>query len=199
MDTLSDRVAYYDKWGFTKDFGGYGYLCYPPGNGLGYCQIRCDSTVSAAATQVKANVPYPDPLVPGKVNELDYTFNTDARCGGANMLGYKCGASANNGTVSTTIQPERQRVCLRECTAFAPLNQSSAVCSFPLNLKADATSGKPNTAFVLSAGLPALSAVNGQMCSNTSLAAAGVTATVPACNWNPDFEPRNPDVWPGAR
>ncbi|MFZ5896659.1 MAG: hypothetical protein ACOY0T_36725 [Myxococcota bacterium] len=199
VDTLTARVAYYDGWGFTKDLGGYGYLCHPPNAALGYCQIRCDSTASASATQVKAKVPVRDALVPGKINEIEWTFNTDARCGGANMLGYKCGHSANNGTVSTTILPERQRVCLRDCATFVPLNQSSAVCDFPLNLKADASSGKPNTAFKLGGGLPAMSAVTGQMCSAVSLANAGVTATVPACNWNPDFEPRDPNVWPGAR
>ncbi|MGC4094174.1 MAG: hypothetical protein QM756_40935 [Polyangiaceae bacterium] len=203
VDTATARAKYYDDWGFTKDFNGYGYSCFPGNAGLGYCQIRCDSTVSAAATMVKATLKVPNALSPGVVDDVEYTFPTDARCGGANMLGYKCGHATNNGTVNALILPERGRVCLRECQAFVPLNQSNALCSFPFNVKADTTTGNPYTLFSLGGGVPPLPGLTGQTCTNFALSVQNqtttVSSTVNACNWNPDFEPRSQEVWPVAR
>jgi hypothetical protein len=188
VNTLTARVAYYDGLGFTTDFNGYGYLCYPMSGG-GYCQIRCDLGASATNTQVMTTLSVTGGLDPTKSNDVAYTFNTEARCGGTNMLGYRC--------LPTTVQPDRQRVCLRECKTTDTLNTNQALCDFPINIKPDA-SGNPSTAFSFGEGLQPKSAVVGEICSvTTPPAVSGLTKTVTACTWNPDFEPRDPTVWPG--
>ncbi len=189
VDTLTARVATYDALGFTSDYGGYGYLCYPL-TGTGYCSIRCDAGASSTNTMVKTQLSVVNGADPSKSDSVDYTFNTEARCGGTNMLGYRC--------LPTSVQADRQRVCLRECKSADTLNTNRAVCDYPINIKPDA-SGNPSTAYSLGAGLPAKTAVVGEVCSTiTPPSVSGATATaVQACSFNPDFEPRDPNVWPG--
>jgi hypothetical protein len=188
-DNLTARVAYYDGLGFTTDLAGYGYLCYPQ-NGTGYCAIRCDSVASSTNVTVKTQLPVPDGMDASKINATDYTFNTEARCGGPNMLGYRC--------LPTSVLPERQRVCLRECKLADTQFFNRALCDYPLNIKPD-TMGGTSTAYSLGEGLPARTAVVGQTCTSiVPFAVSGVTASaVVTCSWNPDFEPRDPNVWPG--
>jgi hypothetical protein len=192
-DQLSDRVAYYDGWGFKNDLSGYGYMCHPQSGG-GFCQIRCDALASSTVTQVATELPVVDAA--GSVSQVKYTFNADSRCGGANMLGYRC--------LPTTIQPDRQRVCARECNTgniVSPPAVNRALCDFPLNLK-PAADGSPSTAFSLSEGLPPVTSIARQSCSVTPLAfplqtSTGVTTTITSCAWNPDLEPGDPAIWPG--
>ncbi|HWA75565.1 MAG TPA: hypothetical protein VG937_24690 [Polyangiaceae bacterium] len=202
LQKATDKAAYYDKLGFTKDLNGWGYSCYPGGVGVGtgpgFCAIRCDSTTSGTVTEVKTQI-----TVPGQAAPVDYTFRGEARCGGVNMLGYRCLPS---GTI-----PERQRVCVRECNRQAntsatyyvddpapTLAFNRALCDFPLNLKPDA-SGNPSTAFALSGDLPAMTAVLGQECNSASLSVSGASSTtVRSCGWNTDFVPRDPNAWPGT-
>jgi hypothetical protein len=188
-DNLTARVAYYDGLGFTADLAGYGYLCYPQ-NGTGYCAIRCDSVASSTNVTVKTQLPVADGMDASKINATDYTFNTEARCGGTNMLGYRC--------LPTTVLPERQRVCLRECKLADTQFFNRALCDYPLNIKPDAMGGT-STAYSLGEGLPARTTVTGQTCTSiVPFAVSGVTASaVVTCSWNPDFEPRDPNVWPG--
>lgn len=188
-DALTARVAYYEKLGFATDLGGYGYLCYPFG-GPGYCQIRCDSGASATNVTVKSSLPVVDGKDPTVTNPTDYTYNTEARCGGPNMQGYRC--------LPTSVQPERGRVCLRECKLADTQNFNRALCDSPLNIKPDA-SGNPSTAFALGGGLAPRTTITGQLCTSIAPPANnGVTASsVVTCGWNPDFEPRDPNVWPG--
>ena len=192
-DQLSERVGYYDARGFTTDLSGYGYMCHPQGGG-GFCQIRCDALASGTSTPVATELSVVDGA--GNVSSQKYTFNTDARCGGANMLGYRCSP--------TTIQPDRQRVCMRECNTgniVNPPNVNRALCDFPINVKADAD-GNATTAFSMSVGLPPVTMIARQSCSVTPLAfplatATGVTSSITACAWNPDIEPGDPLIWPG--
>jgi hypothetical protein len=192
-DQLSDRVAYYDGWGFKNDLSGYGYMCHPQSGG-GFCQIRCDALASSTVTQVATELPVVDAA--GNVSQVKYTFNADSRCGGANMLGYRC--------LPTTIQPDRQRVCARECNTgniVSPPAVNRALCDFPLNVK-PAADGSPSTAFSLSEGLPPVTSIARQSCSVTPLAfplqtSTGVTTTITSCAWNPDLEPGDPAIWPG--
>jgi len=193
VNTQTARAAYYDSFGLTKDLGGYGYLCYPYAGtaaGGGYCQIRCDSGASGTNVTVKTQLAVVDGKDPSVTNMVDYTYNTEVRCGAANMLGYRC--------LPTSQLPERGRVCLRECKLADTQSFNRALCDSPLNIKPD-TSGNPSTAFMLGAGLPAKSAITQQVCSSiVAPAVNGVTASaVVACSWNPDFEPRDPSVWPG--
>jgi hypothetical protein len=192
-DQLNQRVANYDALGFTTDLGGYGYMCHPQ-NGGGFCQIRCDSAGTNTAATVMTELPVVDSA--GNVTPYKYTFNTESRCGGANMLGYRC--------LPATVQPDRQRVCMRECNTMNivnPPNVNRALCDFPLNLKPDAD-GNATTAFSFSEGLPPVSMIARQSCSVTPLAfplatATGITSSITACSWNPDLEPGDPAVWPG--
>jgi hypothetical protein len=106
------------------------------------------------------------------------------------MLGYKC--------YPTSQQPERQRVCLRECKVADTLNYNRALCDAPINIKPD-MSGNSSTAVILGAGLAARTAISGQSCS--SITPPSVNSVAPSavvtCSWNPDFEPRDPNVWAG--
>ncbi len=189
VDTLTARVAYYDGLGFTSDYGGYGYLCYPQ-NGTGYCQIRCDASASSTNVTVKTQLPVVDGRDPTMTDEVDYSFATEARCGGTNMLGYKC--------LPTSVLPDRQRVCLRACVSADPQNLNRALCDYPINLKPD-TMGKPSTAYSLGTGLSPRTQVLGEVCASiVPFTVSGVAASaVQACNWNPDFDPRDPNLWPG--
>ena len=194
VNTQTARAGYYDSFGLTKDLGGYGYLCYPYSGtaaGGGYCQIRCDSGASGTNVTVKSQLTVVNGRDPTLSDNVDYTYNTEVRCGGANMLGYRC--------LPTSQLPERGRVCLRECKLADTQSFNRALCDSPLNIKPDATSGALSTALVLGGGLPAKTAITQQVCSSiVAPAVNGVTASaVVACSWNPDFEPRDPNVWPG--
>jgi hypothetical protein len=183
LNAAKARVAYYDGLGYTTDYAGYGYFCYPPLLGTtnpptlgGFCHIRCDSGASSTApakVTVDFDVGGPAPF--------SNTFEGEARCGGLNLLGYKC-------LPTTAGYPERQRVCQRVCNVRNTLAQNAAICDYPLNQKPDAN-GNPSTSFSFSDGQPARAAVTGQMCF-------GVTSTA-TCNWNAEFEPRDPVEWTG--
>ena len=171
-------------FGYTTDFAGYGYFCYPPVLGTsnpptlgGFCHIRCDSGASATASSVNV------PLLDGDPGAFTNAFAGEARCGGLNMLGYKC-------LPTTAGYPERERVCMRVCNVRNTVKQSAALCDYQLNQTPDAK-GNPSTSFSFSNGQPARFAVVGQSCT----AVAGVT--VNTCNWTPDFEPRDPVEWTG--
>jgi hypothetical protein len=180
LSAANAKAAYYDGFGYTTDFGGYGYFCYPPVLGTsnpptlgGFCHIRCDAGASATASSVSVD------LLPGDPGEFTNVFAGEARCGGLNMLGYKC-------LPTTAGYPDRERVCMRVCNNRNTLKQSAALCSYPLNQTPDAN-GDPNTSFSFSNGQPARAAIVGQACT-----AVSSTAT---CNWTPDFEPRDPAEW----
>jgi hypothetical protein len=194
VDRARQAVEYYDALGFTTDLGGYGYGCHPQ-NG-GFCQIRCDAAASSTNAPVDTEIPVANGTNPDEATATEYRFNTEARCGGRNMLGYRC--------LPTSVQPDRQRFCLRECvvggTAAVPgLNLPAlnrAVCDYPLNEVED-DSGNPNTARSLGEGLPPTTALLGQTCSVTPVTFGGASTNVTGCNWNPDFEPRDPELFPG--
>jgi hypothetical protein len=178
LNALNARVATYDALGYTTDFAGYGYFCYPPVLGTsnpptlgGFCHIRCDSGASATASMVTVDLP-----VPGSAT-FQNVFAGEARCGGLNLLGYRC---------LPTSSAERQRVCMRSCNTRNTTAQSAAVCDYQLNQKAD-MAGNPVTGFSFSNGQPVRTAIVGQMCSP-------VAST---CNWNAEFEPRDPAEWTG--
>jgi hypothetical protein len=196
-----NRAAYYSEFGMTKDLNGWGYSCYPggagPGTGPGFCQIRCDSMASGTVTEQKVQI-----SVEGQT-PIDYAFRTEPRCGGLNMLGFRC--------LPTGTLPPRQRVCLRECNRQANTSAATyvadpaptqafnrALCDFPLNLNADVATGQPSTAFSLSSDLLPKTAILGQECVTSSLSVSGSSATtVRACGLNVDFAPLDPATWPG--
>src|SRR4029079_330724 len=108
VTTQTARVAMYDPLGYTSDFAGFGYFCYPPQIGTtlpptlgGICHIRCDGGASATASMVTVDLP----LSTG--GTYSSVFAGEARCGGLNLLGYKC--------LPTTQTDPRQRVCMRSC------------------------------------------------------------------------------------
>lgn len=196
-DRAGARVEYYDRLGFTTDLNGWGYLCYPGftsnGFGTGFCAIRCDATANGTVTEVETEIDVNGTKVP-------YTFRTEPRCGGTNMLGYRCLPS---GTV-----PERQRVCVRECNRQAstmaayfvddpaPTNAfNTALCNFPFNIAGANMTPMP---IKPSDDLREMKAITGQECLAASLSVSALNSTtVRACTWNPDMVPRNPDIWPG--
>jgi hypothetical protein len=193
LNGLTTRVAAYDALGYTTDFAGFGYFCYPPLLGTsnpptlgGFCHIRCDSGASSTASMVNVD------LLPGDPQAFQNAFAGEARCGGLNMLGYKCLP-----TTQTDRPTDRQRVCLRSCNVRNTDRQNEAICEYPFNQKADGAN--PNTSYSLSNGQPARAAIVGQGCFSVSSTAANgsATATTAACNWIPDFEPRNPAEWTG--
>ena len=108
VTTLTARVATYDALGYTTDFAGFGYFCYPPQLGTsipptlgGFCHIRCDGGASATASMVTVDLPV------STGGTFQSVFAGEARCGGLNLLGYKC--------LPTTQADPRQRVCVRSC------------------------------------------------------------------------------------
>jgi hypothetical protein len=202
---LRTRVASYEAVGFTGDYAGYGYFCFPgvagtsgpagTANGVGSCQIRCNSGGSASATMVTGSIT-------ANGQDTAYTFNTDARCGGANMLGYRCLPAPPSATsTSENTVPPRQRLCLRECQRTADPASTrdfdSALCEFPFTTTPDAQ-GNPNKAFSLSGDLPPMTQLIGQTCVSQTESNIGVTTgSFRICAWNPDFTPRDPAIWPG--
>ncbi len=182
LNAAKAKSAYYDALGYTTDLAGFGYFCYPPVLGTsnpatlgGFCHIRCDSGASSTAP-AKVTVDFDLGGPP-----FSNTYEGEARCGGLNLLGYKC-------LPTTAGYPERQRVCMRVCNVRNTIAQNVALCDYQVNQKADAA-GNPSTSFSFSDGQPARSAVTGQICS-------GVTSTA-TCNWSAEFEPRDPAEWTG--
>jgi len=191
VTTQTARVAMYDALGYTTDFSGFGYFCYPPQLGTsipptlaGFCHIRCDGGASATASMATVDLP----LSTG--GTFQSVFAGEARCGGLNLLGYKC--------LPTTQADPRQRVCLRSCNFRNTNAQNEAICDYQLNQKPD-MSGGPVTGFSFSAGQPVRTAITTQMCTavvSTSTTTTSTTTTS-ACNWNAEFEPRDPAEWGG--
>jgi hypothetical protein len=160
------KAKWYADRGYDKDYSGRGYSCHP--NTGGYCYARCDSgSSSATAAAVTKMLMVPDPNKVGVVREQPTTFASETRCGGLELLGYKC---LNN-------RPAKQRVCLRECTTRQTVQYNNELCKFPLN---------ETKAYPFSEGQRAVDVLEGQSC----VALGNATA----CQWNPDFEPRHPGL-----
>ena len=110
---------------------GQGYYCQPNTSTGGYCYVRCDNGAGAgtspAAAKLKKMISVEaDPRRPGSAAaSIEATFGFDARCGGLEMLGYKC--------LPGSGRPNRQRVCLRECTTRDTEGFNKALCEYPLN------------------------------------------------------------------
>jgi len=191
VTTQTARVAMYDALGYTTDFAGFGYFCYPPQIGTtipptlgGFCHIRCDGGASATASMVTVDLP----LSTG--GTFSSVFAGEARCGGLNLLGYKC--------LPTTQSDPRQRVCMRSCNFRNTTAQNVAICDYQLNQKPD-MSGGPVTGFSFSDGQPIRTAITGQMCASIVSTASTTTSTTTTntCSWNQEFEPRDPAEWGG--
>jgi hypothetical protein len=174
--TRQDNVTKYKKWGFNTDLGGMGYTCQPATGG--YCYARCDGAASAGSGSWTTKIDVPDPRDPSKkrMRQEDHTFVTDNRCGGDNLMGYQCLAGTGRG--------DKQRVCLRGCNTQNTIGHNQVACDYELNR----VDGGGVKAFMMSSRAPEMPVHQGQQC----FAAAGVTG----CQWNPDFEPRNPKYWP---
>jgi len=179
MKKVTDATTkrdYYASRGFLKDLTGLGYVCQPATGG--YCYIRCDGGATPTANTPTFKVPLavPNPRDNGRTNKSeDHSFVTDSRCGAENMIGYKCMPVGGS---------SKRNVCLRECSTQNTDGHNRLACNFPLNLQGNGE-GKP---FTMSTGQGEAAAHTGQQCYTS----AGVTA----CQWNPDFEPRNPNIWP---
>jgi hypothetical protein len=192
-NTAKARADSYAAKGYTTDLAPQGYACQPPAGTAnvygGYCYIRCDGAASAGSipagdpTKNKRMLQVTDARVLNKVNDTEYTFGYDTKCGGANLLGYRCLPSSG--------RSEKLRVCVRECSTRNTENLNAAICNYQLNDGQEKTgmgAGVP-TEYPFSEGQPATNNFPGQSCNNLG----GVTA----CTWNPDFEPRNPEaMWP---
>lgn len=166
-----DKANWYASLGYDKDYTGRGYSCHPPTGG--YCYTRCDGGAAAGSVaQVKKMLVVNDPLRPGVTREQPATFTNDARCGGLELLGYRC----------LSNRPNKQRVCLRECTTRDTQQFNDALCNYQLN-ESDNGNAK---AYPFSGGQRAVGVMEGQSC----VALANATA----CQWNPDFEPRDPNL-----
>jgi hypothetical protein len=174
----SDR---YKNLGYPTDLSGRGYACQPNTSTGGYCYIRCDGgagagTVPAATTpdgmKLKAMLEVSDPRRPGAPRLEETTFGWDTRCGGLELLGYKC--------LPGSGRPNKQRVCVRECTTRSTEAYNKSLCEF--YVKAEGLTSGMATFSGIQVPVENLS---GQTCNNL----AGVTA----CTWNPDFEPRDPN------
>jgi hypothetical protein len=176
VDDATAKRAYYAQWGFTSDFSGFGYQCHPQTGG--YCYMRCDGGAMATPTTTHTiSLAVPNPRDPsGKSTKAeDHDFVTDPRCGGENLIGYRCMPVGGS---------NKRNVCLRECSTQNTDGHNRLACDHPLNLQAYGE----GRALEISIGAPALSAFKGQQCLTTT----GVTG----CQWNSDFEPRNPNIWP---
>lgn len=170
--------------GYPADLSGKGYYCQPTTSTGGYCYVRCDGGGSAGtapsgmdAVKLKKMLDVEaDPRRPqAGTRQVEATFGFDARCGGLELLGYKC--------LPGSGRPNRQRVCMRECTTRDTEGFNKALCSYFINDK-PATPEVTQEKWRFSAGQLEVDKLDGQSCSNLS----GITA----CMWNPDFEPRDP-------
>jgi hypothetical protein len=177
-----------DRWiglGYPSDLSGKGYYCQPNTSTGGYCYVRCDNgagagTAPAAAKLKKMLTVAADPRNPGLGSrDIEATFGFDNRCGGLEMLGYKC-------LPGGTGRPNRQRVCLRECTTRDTEGFNKALCEYFINDAPNSPDDKLTEAWSMSTGQPPVAQLKGQTCNNL----AGITA----CMWNPDFEPRLPET-----
>jgi len=197
-NTAQARSDMYKAKGYGTDLAPQGYACQPPAGTAnvygGYCYLRCDGAAGAGTvaandpnrvdnTTVKRMLEVADPRVINKLNMQEVRFGFDTKCGGQNMLGYKC--------LPASGRAEKQRVCVRECSTRNTENVNAALCGYALNDGLEKTgmgAGQP-TEYPFSEGQPATNNFPGQTCNNLG----GVTA----CTWNPDFEPRSPtSVWP---
>jgi hypothetical protein len=171
--------------GYPADLSGRGYACQPNTSTGGYCYVRCDGGAAAgtapAATRLKKMITVEaDPRRPSSgARDIETTFGFDARCGGLEQLGYKCLPGSN--------RPNRQRVCLRECTLRDTEGFNGALCNYPINdADQNMNPDKLGLEWRMSTGQVPVFELRGQTCNNL--------ANVTACMWNPDFEPRNPDT-----
>jgi hypothetical protein len=189
-NTAQARSDSYKAKGYMTDLAPQGYACQPPAGTAnvygGYCYIRCDGAAGAGAvpasdtTKNARMLDVADARVLSKTNPTMYTFGFDSKCGGSNMLGYRCLPSSG--------RAEKQRVCVRECSTRNTENLNAAICNYPLNDGQEKMGGTPSE-YPFSEGQPPTNAFPGQTCNNLG----GVTA----CSWNPDFEPRSPgSMWP---
>jgi hypothetical protein len=167
------KLAYYKQWGYDSDYSGRGYSCHPATGG--YCYIRCDGGASdAKAPNVTKMLEVKDPNRVGVTRPQPWPFVSENRCGGLELLGYKC--------LPTSVRPNKQRVCLRECTTRSTAQFNEALCSFPVNARGPDEGPKP---YAFGEFQREADVLNGQTCVALSNATA--------CQWNPDFEPRHPD------
>jgi hypothetical protein len=177
-DTVTSRTTArdkYKKWGFNSDFGGFGYQCQPATGG--YCYIRCDGGGSTTAGSYKDKLKVPDPRdSTGRATITeDHDFPTDSRCGGDNLIGYKCMPAGGSAS--------KRNVCMRDCKTQNTDNHNRLACDYKLNLQSHGDA----VPFRMSADAPAIPSHGKQQCYTS----VGVTG----CQWNPDFEPRNPADW----
>jgi hypothetical protein len=181
LDNANRKADGYRARGYWKDLGGLGYECHPVTGG--FCYVRCDNSVGASAGKVsKDDLMVMDPATK-KPKPTKYDFETDARCGAASMLGYKCQGA--------TAWAEKRRVCTRACNSRDPDSKNLAVCNYRINDRDPASPDPKLGALQWHEDLAPMTEMNGQECY------AGNSLT--ACAWNPDFEPRNPDVFPGRQ
>lgn len=220
--TNAPAAEYYRKWGYHKSITNRGYACHPSTGG--YCYVRCDGGASgtgsgkdiykkeggasygSSAEDVKAL----DLRMSRPLNERKsggpWKFNYDNRCGGASMLGYLCAST----------RPNRQRVCLRECTTRNTDRENDEICAWDFNDKLSppvengpefqgpvqlhsnfdprVTTWKDSAGNMQTGDHPFRYRLSGQTCNTLQ----GATS----CSWNPDFEPRGPYArqgqWPPA-
>jgi hypothetical protein len=194
------KIKYYADNGYTKNYIARGYACHPSTGG--YCYLRCDGGASGAgagkdiykkdgkdygssADDVKElNARMTRNLkVQGASVEKAWMFNYDNRCGGASMLGYLC----------SSTRPNRQRVCLRECTTRNTEAENREICGYQLNDEKsppmEGADAPYRGAIKFGSNADATDKLPGQTCNNLQ----GATA----CSWNPDFEPQGPSSrWP---
>jgi hypothetical protein len=97
-------------------------------------------------------------------DDFQDVFEGENRCGGLNLLGYRCLSS----------NPERQRVCMRVCNTRNTIGQNEMTCNAKFNEKGEA--------FSFFDGQAQISEITGQVCSSAAT----------SCNWNTEFEPRDP-------
>lgn len=185
------KAARYASLGYTTDFKGFGYYCYPPVNtGThpptlgGFCHIRCDGGASATADTMKLTLLSQEPDYDARYSQADaplctsaeatawkcaHEFSGEARCGGPKLLGYKC---------LPTSAGARQRVCMRPCNSRYTVAANAALCDYYLNGAPEAE----HKAFSFSDGQPARDKIEGQLCRSEAT----------TCNWTAEFEPRDP-------
>jgi hypothetical protein len=175
-DAMTKR-DYYATRGFLRDLSGLGYACQPATGG--YCYFRCDGgatpTAGTPTYKIPLAVPNPRDSSGKSTKSEDHSFATDSRCGGESMLGYKCMPVGGS---------SKRNVCLRECSTQNTDGHNRLACNYQLNAQANGDA----MGYSMSLGQAPSGVHTGQQCYTS----VGVTA----CQWNPDFEPRNPSIWP---
>ena len=176
---MATKKSWVDR-GYPADLSGKGYVCQPNSSIGGYCYVRCDGggtagSASDAGKLKKMIEVAPDSTRPNSQPRMvETTFGFDNRCGGLEQLGYKC--------LPGSSRPNRQRACMRECTTRDTDGFNKSLCEYYLNGGGE---DGVTPAWSMSKGQMPVEDLKGQTCSNLT----GITA----CQWNPDFEPRNPD------